>query len=67
MNSRDAKDIRAIRSFTIPRQAWCNPYIVDGFCYSLAYEDGQKGILVTGGFAGVHEFHPFFSSEKECG
>lgn len=48
----------------IPRYAWCEPY-VDGFCYSVTCEDGMKGILVTGGIAGVHEFRPFFPCLKD--
>ncbi|MBI5094177.1 MAG: hypothetical protein HZB26_17265 [Candidatus Hydrogenedentes bacterium] len=48
---------------TLPRKAiliWSNPNVMDGFSYSFVYQDGAKGILVTGGIAGISEFHPLF-------
>jgi hypothetical protein len=45
------------------KAAWCEPYI-DGFCYSIDCQDGMKGIRVTGGIAGIDEFHPLFPCVK---
>lgn len=47
----------------LPKPAFCEPF-VDGFCYTMDIQNGMKGILVTGGFAGVSEFHPLFPSIK---
>ena len=48
-----------------PQKAWCPNIAADEFCYSIACEDGMKGILVTGGIAGVHEFTPLFPCLKQ--
>jgi hypothetical protein len=42
----------------LPRAAWCPGKAADEFCYSFEIEDGVFGLLVTGGFAGVHRFKP---------
>jgi hypothetical protein len=51
---------RDIKHWLIPQKAWCPSDAPDTFCYSITCEDGMKGILITGGLAGVHEFKPLF-------
>lgn len=55
--------------WSIPPKAWCPSGVNDAFCYDITCEDGMKGMLVTGGFAGVHEFTAWFPCLKDdtCG
>jgi hypothetical protein len=42
------------------KAALCPTDIAGAFCYAITCEGGMKGILRTGGIAGVHEFTPLF-------
>ena len=53
-----------LRPNALPRKAillWYAPWVMDGFAYSFVYQNGAKGILVTGGIAGIEEFHPLYT------
>lgn len=64
--------MKHIRHSTRPQYAWldviffswCEPYVADGFCYSIECSGGMFGIRRTGGFAGVNEFFPIFPCGK---
>lgn len=57
---------RRIARPLLPQKAmviWCDG-MIDGFCYSIDCQDGMKGITLSGGIAGISEFHPLFPSLK---
>ena len=45
--------------------AICPKFIDDGFCVTITTEDGYIGFLVTGGLAGIREFHPLFPAKGD--